>query len=170
MRKPFSRISIVLITVLFITPFSSAGQKDMGKKNTEVVYRVFSELEQLLCKHITSTGDTGVCIIIEPIGDFSSPKDSVDNKYVYRISLRFSSSYKKDSIFKITNRKMEICNKLYPVYLARIDDVFCVSHDEVNVPYRHGRLMEAIDIYYLGDCIVDMSKKKIFYLMSSLKP
>ena len=155
--------------MLLLNPFSSAGQKDVGKKNTEVVYRVFSELERLLCKHITGAGDTGVCIVIEPMGDFSSPKDSVNNKYVYRISLRFSSSYKKDSIFKITNRKMEVCNKLFPVYLARIDDVFCVPDDEVNVPYRHGRLRESMDIYYLGCCIVDMSKKKILYSSSSLE-
>ena len=134
--------------------------------NRIIVYRVFDSLEQSLCADINKLKEKkdSVCILIEPFGDFTfSETRNKKGRYIYRVRLFYEHYYPRDSILEISNRKINLCGKLYPVYFPRIDDVFCKSDKTKNAIFWDNVLQENWDLYSTNYYIVDMANKTILF-------
>lgn len=160
---------VILFVLLFFSLSACVSPKSTHSSRV-IVYNVFDSLENLLCKRIEAMHSDSIYMMIAPAGDFrTGPIYTIDScgerkeykplYFIYTISIYNSHQDPTDSIFKISNRKMSICGKLYPVYVLRYDDVFRESIEKKNKPFGNNPRNEPIDLYARGEYIVDMSKK-----------
>jgi|GEM_PF-3075032 len=155
--------SLYLFLLILFCGCRSFQNKTSQQKDV-IVYRVFDSLEDILCKKMArSHCKDSLGILIEPAGDFSWHLDKakegvyVYNIYVYEMS---HSAYSSSMLYE-SNRQMQICGHLYPIYFVHFDDVFRQDGKFRNLPYSHGYLSLNIDIAVLPFLVVDMAKKKV---------
>ncbi len=155
------------ILCLFIMSFVMCKTPHIANRNNVIVYKVFDSLEMLLCKKIELLGDNdSVFIMIEPAGDFRSrlfQDQQKEDRYIYNLSIFKKYQYKRDSIFNISNRKIEICGKLYGVFFLRVDDVFRSTEKNRNKAYADNIFTESMDLYNHSYYKVDMMRKKVIF-------
>ena len=162
---------IILILVISGCISFKKHKKDSANTHNVIVYRVFDSLEQELCGKINyvkvhyNIPDDSIYVRLEPAGDFTNAPNVYWHKeglYIYLVGLFYEHYYPKDSIFEISNRKMEICGKLYPVYFTRIDDIFCSSNKLKNYKFQTAYRLQ-YDLSATGYYEVDMINKKILH-------
>ena len=158
------KINFFLLVLLFFAVLGCKTVKKNNRNNGIIVYRLFDSLENIICKDINELKNKdSTCIVIEPLGDFRYTENwKKDGRYIYKIRLFYEHSHPKDSIFNVSNRKMEICGKLYPVYINCIDDVFCEPYERKND--KNILMFRNSDLYSIGYYEVDMFRRKILYI------
>lgn len=131
----------------------------MQKNEPKIVYRVFDNLENLLCKYINTVDNSKQVGIVINAFDFEYFNKGEN---VYELGVEIIDSSYTDSIFRRSNRVMSICGKVYPVYFLKIDNVFLLKEWERNLIYDDSSLRKNL-LYYIPKVRVDMGKKKILY-------
>ena len=129
---------------------------------SRIVYHVFDSLERYMCEHIPA-GEK-VTIFIDPICAMCDYIPKLEHaKYEITIAENNDENIAdKIDLARKSNRYIDICGRLYPVYIVSIDDFFTDPIDSISLSHynlysREGRRPAAIGI------IVDLDKS-VFYL------
>ena len=156
-----ARISLnkLLLAIMLVMSVNVSAQTKYSEQ--VIVYSVFDSLEGLLCNRIDSLNKDSVYILIEPAGDFRYIRGDglKSNNYLYNIGIYYKHAYPTDSIFNVSNRKMNICGRLYPIYFQRFDDVF--TGKDKNTTFNNFEISGRVDIYQRPRYVVDMENKKV---------
>ncbi len=159
-RSVVIRVCIVLFCIFF-SSCKSSRHKNVNSVSNNIVYTVFDSLEAILYNDIVHHPDNdSLCIRIEPRGNFTFAEDpETIGRHIYLIGIYYR--HDQDSIFHLSNRKLQICNRLYPVYFTRIDDIFCIPKKKKNV--TSSIRGERWDLYSTGYVEVDMLQHKVLF-------
>ena len=166
MKQIFSllnrKLLVIISSMVAFLAMANVGSFAQAPNRSDKIieYVIFDSLEHLLCDEISlmkQKDRDSICILINPYPD--GYKSNI--RYKYNIGIYYPYAYQSDSSFFISNRKMRICNVLYPVFFPRIDDVFCVEESERNKPFRYADIPEKLNIYLNCFFEVDMRKKKV---------
>ncbi len=160
------------LCVLFIVIFLYSCSVFKCKKNNRstaddssiIVYRVFDSLENMLCKDLNEgnwrNADSPIFIILDPLKtELASTYNS--SRHIFRLAIAQWAGYREDRIAKISNRKIFICGKLYPVYILNVDDMFVTTEWGRTYKSDHYSHSGNWDYYRRRNYLVDMERKQI---------
>lgn len=86
-----------------------------------IVYHVFDSIENVICNRLKDTPeDPVIAVMIRQLPYFEY---NATRGRCYSISLLRQHKKYTTNMIKITNRKIDLCGKLYQVFLPMIDDI-----------------------------------------------